>query len=160
MSRQNKPRTSCIWCGKSDHVRKSSKKCEFYNGKTSAIPTEVKEKNNMLPTHEDNTNLIQSIPNTICSIAMSQGNEVNIQGNFIENKELNFTNYSINNLVETKIDNSNINVTDALNTHTVEAESIQPTTPSKITQYDGPKIENSNGMETEISYYSLPPIDE
>ena len=40
MSRQNKPRTSCIWCGKSDHVRKSSKKCEFYNGKTSAIPTQ------------------------------------------------------------------------------------------------------------------------
>ena len=62
----------------------------------------------MLPTHEDNTNLIQSIPNTIFSITMSQGNEVNIQGNFIENKELNFTNYSINNLVETKIDNSNI----------------------------------------------------
>ena len=152
MSRQNKPRTSCIWCGKSDHVRKSSKKCEFYNGKTSAIPTEVKEKNNMLPTHEDNTNLIQSIPNTICSIAMSQGNEVNIQGNFIENKELNFTNYSINNLVETKIDNSNINVTDASN--------IQPTTPSKISQYDKTTIETSNGMETEISYYSLPPIDE
>ena len=152
MSRQNKPRTSCIWCGKSDHVRKSSKKCEFYNGKTSAIPTEVKEKNNMLPTHDDNSKLIQSIPNTICSITMSQGNEVNIQGKIIENKELNFTNYSINNLVETKIDNSNINVTDASN--------IQPTTPSKISQYDKTTIETSNGMETEISYYSLPPIDE
>lgn len=152
MSRQNKPRTSCIWCGKSDHVRKSSKKCEFYNGKTSAIPTEVKEKNNMLPAHDDNSNLIQSIPNTICSITMSQGNEVNIQGKIIENKELNFTNYSINNLVETKLDNSNINVTDASN--------IQPTTPSKISQYDKTTIETSNGMETEISYYSLPPIDE